>query len=94
MSGPRKALSGAAAVALAMLAAAFAAAPHSCNGGLEVYVGVGIVALIVMAALPFVIGPRDAPAKVSRAFGFVALGIVVWLAGGMVANVRIMCRLF
>jgi hypothetical protein len=80
---------------LAVVAAAFAAAPRSCDGGLEFYVVFGAGALLLLFALPFLLD-RDAPAwqRLLRGVGGALLGAALWCAGLFAANVRIICRLF
>ena len=83
------------AIGALIVAAAFAAAPHSCAGGLEFYAGLGVVATGALFALPFVLA-RSFSLSV-RWLGGTALalvGIALWSAGLFGANVRIICRLF
>ncbi len=78
-----------------LLALAFMVAPHSCEGGLEIYLWSGIAVVVAMLALPFVVrtgGPLLA--CVGWSLGFALLGAALWLAGLFAANVRIICRLF
>jgi hypothetical protein len=90
-----RAVPAGAAVAIAIFAAAFWAAPRSCEGGLELYLGFGAVALIVLFALPLVLESTSSlAARIGWAFGFVAAGTGVWVAGFAAAGVRLMCRLF
>ena len=80
---------------VALFALAFIVAPHSCEGGLDAYVwsGVGCFAAVIVA--PFVLH-RNVPASRRAATAAVLAGLVLvaWIAGGALANVRIMCRLF
>lgn len=85
----------AAAIAFAMFLAAFWAAPRSCEGGLEFYLFFGIAALLVMAALPLAVSNASSlAARIGWAFGFLAFGFGIWVAGFAAADVRLMCRLF
>lgn len=86
----------AAAIGAAVLAIGFLAAPHSCEGGLEVYVWSGVVSLLALMALPFFLmsADRSVRARLGWAFAFTGFGVAVWFAGLFLANVRIMCRLF
>ncbi len=83
------------AVCAALLAFAFAAAPWSCEGGLEAYLIAGLVGIAVLLGIPFAFR-TDASATKRLAIGaaFAALGLGCWFAGLFVANVRILCRLF
>jgi hypothetical protein len=84
-----------AAVAVCLLAAAFWIAPRACEGGLDIYFLCGLTALVVMAALPFVLRLGDSLiARITLAFGLVVLGAALWISGLLMANVQILCRLF
>ena len=95
MPRPNATFIAAAALALGVFALAFVTAPRSCEGGLELYFWAGVVALIALAAAPFVgrLGATMA-GRVAWSVVFLAFGVAVWLAGLFAANVRIMCRLF
>ena len=55
----------------------------------------GTAALIVLAALPFVLRRENSlTIRIVSALGFVVLGIAAWIAGLFVANVNFLCRLF
>lgn len=83
------------AVAAGLLGIAFLAAPRSCEGGLELYFGAGIVAVVALGALPFFLLRGATPgARVGGALALAALGAVAWLVGLFAADVRIVCRLF
>ncbi|MEO8752562.1 MAG: hypothetical protein ABI624_07785 [Casimicrobiaceae bacterium] len=85
----------AAGIGVAVFAAAFAVAPHSCEGGLEIYFWIGAAALGALVALPLVVlAGSSVPARLAWVLGFAAFGIAAWLAGAFAANVRILCRLF
>ena len=77
-----------------LMAVAFAVAPRACAGGLEVYAVAGVVALLGLAGLPFVarIG-RTSARRLGVSLGFVVLGVATWLAGLLLANVRVICGL-
>ena len=79
----------------ALIALAFIVAPHSCQGGLDVYVWSGVGCFAAVIAAPFVLH-RNLPAarRAGVAAALAALVIVAWIAGGVFANVRIFCRLF
>ena len=82
-------------VLLLLICAALWVAPRACAGGFELYLQCGIVALIVLAALPFVLRSGNSLAiRVVSSFGFVVFGVVAWLVGLFVANVNFLCRLF
>ena len=80
--------------AVAVVALAFVVAPRSCAGGLELYFGCGVAVAILLSALPFIARLGHAGvARVAIAFGFLAVGMVAWLAGLFIANVRFICGL-
>ena len=92
----RKATSllAASAVATVLVALAFAVAPHSCQGGLEIYVASGAVAVALLLGLPFVarLG-RSVLVRAGLALGFGIFGLAAWLIGLFWANVRFICGL-
>lgn len=95
MQRPHPALVAAIILALALVALAFVAAPRSCGGGLELYFGAGVIALVVLAILPFVTRLGESlPRRAAWSAAFALFGTAAWLAGLFAANVRIMCRLF
>jgi len=88
-------LVAAATVSLLVVAVAFWVAPRACEGGFEIYLQCGTAALIVLAALPFVLRRENSlTIRIVSALGFVVLGIAAWIAGLFVANVNFLCRLF
>ena len=82
-------------IAVSLLVLAFVAGPRSCEGGLSLYFWSGIVALVILAGLPFAtrIGSSIGP-RIGWSLGFLAFGALVWLAGFFTANFRLVCRLF
>jgi hypothetical protein len=85
----------AATVGALVIAAAFLAAPHACEGGLDLYFWCGVVALVVLLSLPFAFRSINSVlGRVAAGIGFAVLGGVIWIAGLFVANIQIMCRLF
>ena len=95
MSRASQCIVAAAVVLLSLVSVAFSVAPRACEGGFEVYVQCGIVALIVLAALPFILrSSTSLAARVVSAAGLVVLGAVEWAAGLFAANVNFLCRLF
>ena len=82
-------------VAMLLFASAFAAAPRSCEGGLEIYFWLGVLALVTLLVLPFVahLG-RSLVLRSVFALALGLAGVATWVAGLFVANVRIICRLF
>ena len=95
MSRASQCLIAAAVVSLMLVSVAFWVAPRACEGGFETYLQCGTVALIVLAALPFVLRSGNSLSiRVVSALGFVALGVAVWVVGLLVANVNFLCRLF
>jgi len=84
----------AAAIATALVALAYLVAPRACEGGLELYVGCGGAALLVLLALPFAAHMgRSTLVRVAFSLGFFVFGAGVWQAGLFVANVRFICGL-
>ena len=95
MSRASQALIATAAIALALLAIAFWIAPSACEGGLEIYLQCGVVALAMLAALPFVLRTGNSlSVRFASALGLLILGATVWTVGLFAANVQILCRLF
>jgi hypothetical protein len=88
-------LGAAGAIAAAILALAFAVAPRSCEGGLELYFGAGVAALVALFAIPF-FSRADRPLAVrfAWALGFLLAGAAVWVGGFAAADVKLLCRLF
>ena len=81
-------------ICAALFALAFAMAPNSCHGGLEIYFWSGVIGLCAMLALPFAF--RAGAALLVRfawSLGLVILGAATWLGGLFVANVRFLCGL-
>jgi hypothetical protein len=82
-------------ICVALFAIAFAAAPKSCEGGLEFYFWSGIAALIALFAVPVALR-ADLSALRRAAYGaaFSVVGGATWCLGLFVANIRFICRLF
>ena len=92
MSRASQCIGAAAVVLLSLVSVAFVVA---CEGGFETYLQCGVAALIVLAALPFVLRSGNSLAvRVVSALGFVGLGVVGWVVGLFAANVSFLCRLF
>ncbi len=84
----------AAAIATVLVALAYLVAPHSCEGGLELYAWCGGVAFLLLLGLPFATRMgRSTPIRILLALGFLVFGAGAWLAGLFVANVRLICGL-
>ena len=82
-------------ILLVLVSTAFFVAPRACEGGFEIYLQCGIVALIVLVALPFVLRTSNSLAlRIVSSLGLVVLGVAVWVVGLVVANVNFLCRLF
>jgi hypothetical protein len=78
-----------------LVSVAFWIAPRACEGGFEIYLLCGVAALIVVAALPFILLSGSSLAvRAASALGFVVLGTVAWVVALFAANVNILCRLF
>ena len=85
----------AACTCIALFAFAFLAAPHSCQWGHEAYLWAGAGTLLMLGGMPFVAGVSSSLRRRSGlALGLLVLGSAVWLAGFVVANFRIVCKLF
>jgi len=83
------------AISIALFAFAFWIAPSACEGGFELYFGVGLAALAVLLALPFVVRSGSSVlVRIGWALGFVVFGAAFWVAGLFAANVNFLCRLF
>ena len=82
-------------ICVVLFAFSFVAAPKSCEWGLTAYFWSGVIALVVLFAIPIALR-TDRTTLQRAAFGlaFAAFGAAVWIAGLFAANVRIMCRLF
>ena len=95
MSRASQRIGAAALVLLLLVSVAFVVAPRACEGGFEIYLQCGVAALIVLAALPFVLRSDNSLAvRVVSALGFVGMGVVGWVVGLFAANVSFLCRLF
>lgn len=94
MSNARVSVSIAIGIAAALIVLAFVVAPRACEGGLEVYLWCGVVALLFLLALPFIhrIG-NSLAVRAAVAFGFLFFGAGAWLVGLFAANVRFICGL-
>ena len=78
-----------------LVSVAFFVAPRACEGGFEIYLQCGVVALIVLVALPFILRTGNSLAvRIVSGLGFVVLGAGSWFVGLVVANVNFLCRLF
>jgi hypothetical protein len=74
---------------------AFVAAPHSCEWGLSAWFWSGVGSFAAVIAAPFVLHRELPPRRrAGVAAALAGLVLVAWIAGGALANVRIMCRLF
>jgi len=74
---------------------AFLIAPHSCEGGLELYLLGGAAMTLVLSSLPFMLlrhKPLSSRLVTAALLGFIT--VLVWLAGFFIADFRIICRLF
>jgi hypothetical protein len=79
----------------ALFAFAFAAAPRSCQWGLNTYFWIGVAAILILMATPMIRNTALAPYKrVALSLGLGVLAAAVWFAGIFAANFQILCRLF
>ena len=80
---------------VAVFAFAFAAAPKSCEWGLTAYFWTGVAAVIILFALPLILGKQASLGRrLLLSLAFAAASLAVWFAGLFGANIQIMCRLF
>lgn len=89
-------LAAAAVPTIALLVAALRLGPRSCEPEVQnAYLDLGVGYLVVLAALPFVLG-RDRPIAIRFAAAVVLAiaGAGVWIGGVALGDFRIMCRLF
>ncbi len=85
----------AAAVYGALFAFAFAAAPKSCQWGLNTYFWTGVAAILTLMAAPMIRNTALPLLKrAALALGLGVLAAAVWFAGIFAANFQILCRLF
>ena len=94
MTRERATFISAAVIAIGLVALAYHVAPRACQGGLDLYVWCGGVALLFLLALP--IAARMGSSAIRRAafaVGFFVFGAGAWLAGLLAANVRVICGL-
>lgn len=83
------------AVAAALFAFAFVAAPRSCEWGLSAYFWSGIAALGGLLALPVLVERgRPLERRIVSGLGCAAMALVAWIAGLFAADIQILCRLF
>ena len=95
MSRASQCIIAAAVVLLLLVSIAFFVAPRACEGGFEIYLQSGIVAFIVLAALPFILRSDNSLAvRVVSGLGLVVLGAIAWVVGLFAADVNFLCRLF
>jgi len=82
-------------ICAALFAFAFAAAPKSCEWGLEAYTWSGIAALLVLLVIPIALrADRPVGIRVLLGFGFAVCGFAAWFGGLLASNMQILCRLF
>lgn len=88
-------LVSAALVLLGLFGFAFIAAPHSCEWGLTAYTWAGLGALLGLALMPWLLDPESTHGwRALFTLGLSAMGLLVWAAGLLAANFRLICRLF
>ena len=91
----RAAFAAAALICLVVFGVSFVLGPRSCDGGFGIYFWVGVAALVLLLALPFVarLG-RSWLRSAAWSVGLVAIGLFIWIAGLEAGHFRILCRLF
>lgn len=73
---------------------AFICGPYSCEWGNNVYFCAGIVCLLAAAALPLFEKNLRTSKRLFLSFLFLLASLLVWAAGFMAADFRIICKLF
>ena len=77
-----------------LFAAAWIAAPLSCDGGLTTYSIIGVVVVCVQMWLPLGMRAGGTPnARFGLAALLATLGVITWFVAAEIAGVRFMCRL-
>lgn len=83
-----------AAICAGLFGFAFVAAPNACDWGLVAYCCSGAAVILALLAAPFVLQrKRSWWKRVGLAIGLGIIGVGVWVAGMVAANIRIICRL-
>jgi hypothetical protein len=73
---------------------AFISAPYSCEWGNEVYFDVGIFCLVISFLLPFFQKHWTTGKRIGLGFLFLLISVILWCAGFMIFNFKVLCRLF
>lgn len=95
MSPGRVPLALAALLWLALLAWPFLTASLECGRRLDLYFLAGVGVLVGTVALPFRWpAGRTMTSRAGLALKFGVMTVAVWVMGGVVGEVRLMCRLF
>jgi hypothetical protein len=79
---------------LSLLVMALICGPHSCEWGNGVYFGFGVLVFLFLLFLPFLRKGLSTGQKISFALGIGCLWVVLWVAGFLLGDFRILCRLF
>lgn len=77
-----------------LFAFAFAAAPKSCEGGLNAYFWTGIAVVLVLMAMPILGTGLPYPKRALFSLGLSVFSIAVWFGGLFAAPFKVLCRLF
>ncbi len=77
-----------------LFAFAFAAAPKSCEGGLNAYLWTGIAVVLVLMAMPILGTGLPYPKRALISLGLSVFSIAVWFGGLFAAPFKVLCRLF
>ena len=94
-TGRKRSFSIAVAIGIFIFSLAFVVAPHSCEGGLELYFWSGIAATTTLFAIPVATRMGSSfPLSLGWAAVFFTFGVAVWFAGFFLAHIRIICRLW
>jgi hypothetical protein len=82
-------------ICAAVFGSSLALGSRSCEGGLDLYFWVGIAAIVLLLALPFLArAGRSLLASAGWSLGLAALGVATWIAGLAAGHFQILCRLF
>ena len=68
--------------------------PHSCEWGNQVYFYFGIASLALAFIIPFFQKELSWKKRIGYGFLFLLGSIIVWCAGFMLGEFKILCRLF
>lgn len=92
MTHPKATLSVALVVYAIVVGLAFLLAPHSCRGGFVAYIWSGVVAAVVVLAIPFSLERRlSILIRTAMSLGLLVTGIAVWWGSAIAAQFSVAC---